>query len=83
MTPAAVLSPRAAAFERIKALVLDTLPSAESKRAYGQALDDFFRWSEAAAADEPELPLPMPAPTPLSAPHTEPEPARAAEPSKP
>jgi integrase len=52
VTPAAVLSPRAAAFERIKALVLDTLPSAESKRAYGQALDDFFRWSEAAAADE-------------------------------
>jgi site-specific recombinase XerD len=43
----AVLSPRAAAFERIKALVLDTLPSAESKRAYRQALDDFFRWCEA------------------------------------
>jgi hypothetical protein len=27
--------------------VLDTLPSAESKRAYRQGLDDFFRWSEA------------------------------------
>jgi len=40
----AVLTPRAAALERIKALVLDTLPSPESKRAYGQALDDFFRW---------------------------------------
>jgi len=43
----ALLTPRAAAFERIKALVLDTLPSPESKRAYGQALDDFFRWCEA------------------------------------
>ena len=48
MTPAAVLSARAAAFERIKRLVLDTLPSPESKRAYGNALDDFFRWCEAA-----------------------------------
>jgi site-specific recombinase XerD len=46
----AILSPRAAAFERIKALVLDTLPSAESKRAYRQALDDFFRWCEAEMA---------------------------------
>jgi site-specific recombinase XerC len=35
---------RAAALERIKALVLDTLPSPESKRAYGQALDDFSHW---------------------------------------
>lgn len=52
MTAAAVLSPRAAAFERVKALVLDTLPSAESKRAYGQALDDFFSWCEAAAVGE-------------------------------
>jgi site-specific recombinase XerD len=40
----AIVTPRAAALERIKALVLDTLPSAASKRAYGQALDDFFRW---------------------------------------
>ena len=48
----AILSPRAAAFERIKTLVLDTLPSAESKRAYAQALDDFFRWCEAAAVSE-------------------------------
>ena len=39
----AILSPRAAALERIKSLVLDTLPSPESKRAYRQALDDFFR----------------------------------------
>lgn len=30
MTPAKVLSPRPAALERIKALVLDTLPSPES-----------------------------------------------------
>jgi integrase len=48
----AILTPRAAAFERIKALVLDTLPSPESKRAYRQALDDFFNWCEAAAAGE-------------------------------
>jgi integrase len=52
VTPTAVLSPRAAALERIKELVLDTLPSEESKRAYGQGLDDFFRWCEAAAAGE-------------------------------
>ena len=50
--PTAVLSPRAAAFERIKKLVLDTLPSPDSKRAYGNALDDFFRWCEAAAVSE-------------------------------
>jgi len=52
VTRAAVLSPRAAAFERIKSLVLDTLPSPESKRAYGNALDDFFRWCEATAVSE-------------------------------
>jgi integrase len=52
VTPTALLSPRAAALDRMKALVLDTLPSAESKRAYGQALDDFFRWCEAAAVGE-------------------------------
>jgi site-specific recombinase XerD len=50
MRHTAILSPRAAALERIKALVLDTLPSAESKRAYRQALDDFFHWCEAEAA---------------------------------
>jgi site-specific recombinase XerD len=48
----ALLTPRAAAFERIRSLVLDTLPSPESKRAYRQALDDFFRWWEAAAVNE-------------------------------
>jgi integrase/recombinase XerD len=48
----AILTPRAATLERVKALVLDTLPSAESKRAYGQALDDFFRWCEAVAVGE-------------------------------
>lgn len=47
----AILTPRAAALARIKALVLDTLPSLESQRAYGQALDDFFRWCEAEAID--------------------------------
>ncbi len=52
MIAGAVLSPRAAAFERVKALVLDTLPSPESKRVYRQALDDFFRWFEAAAIGE-------------------------------
>jgi len=45
----AILTPRAATLERVKALILDTLPSPESKRAYGQALDDFFRWCETAA----------------------------------
>jgi site-specific recombinase XerD len=48
----ALLTPRAAAFERITALVLDTLPSPESKRVYRQALDDFFRWFEAAGNGE-------------------------------
>lgn len=52
MTATGVLSPRAAAFARIKALVLDTLPSADSKRAYGQALDDFFGWCETVSASE-------------------------------
>lgn len=47
-----ILTPRAAALERIKALALDTLPSPESKRAYGQALDDFFRWCEVEAVTE-------------------------------
>ena len=47
----AILTPRAAALERIKALVLDTLPSPESKRAYSQALDDFFRWCGVEAID--------------------------------
>jgi len=47
----AILTSRAAALARIKALVLDALPSPESKRAYGQALDDFFRWCEAEAVD--------------------------------
>jgi site-specific recombinase XerD len=42
----ALLTPRAAALERIKALVLDSLPSRESKRAYRHALDDFFRWCD-------------------------------------
>ncbi len=32
--------------------MLDTLPSAESKRAYGQALDDFFRWCSASTVGE-------------------------------
>src|SRR6185436_10736547 len=32
-------------------LVLDTLPSSESKRAYGQGLGDFFRWCGVEAID--------------------------------
>ena len=47
-----LLTPRAVALERIKALVLDTLPSPESKRAYGQALDDFFRWCDSESVGE-------------------------------
>jgi hypothetical protein len=50
MIRAAILTPRAGAMERMKALVLDTLPSTESKRAYGQALGDFFHWCETEAA---------------------------------
>jgi len=40
----AILTQQAAAIERMKALVLDGLTSAESKRAYGRALDGFFAW---------------------------------------
>jgi len=40
----AILTPQAAALERIKALVLDGLGSPESRRAYSWALDDFLRW---------------------------------------
>jgi site-specific recombinase XerD len=43
----ALLSPRDAALERIKALVLDSVTSPESKRAYRLSLDDFFRWCDA------------------------------------
>src|ERR1035441_4758299 len=32
---------------RLKALVLDSLTSAHSRRAYGAALEDFYRWSTA------------------------------------
>jgi site-specific recombinase XerD len=32
---------------RLKALVLDSLPSPHSRRAYGAALEDFYRWSTA------------------------------------
>jgi len=42
----ALLTARDAALERIKALVLDSLPSPESKRAYRHSLDDFFRWCD-------------------------------------
>lgn len=42
----AVLTAQAAAFERIKALVLDGLTSPESRRAYNRALDDFLGWCQ-------------------------------------
>jgi integrase len=42
----ALLTPQAATFERIKALVLDGLGSPESRRAYGKALDDFLGWCQ-------------------------------------
>ena len=53
MTDAALLTPEAAALERIKALVLDGLSSPQSKRAYGHALDDFLGWSQREAAGQP------------------------------
>src|SRR3954454_24701853 len=40
----ALLTPEAAALSRLKALVLDSLPSPESRRAYSRALDDFLGW---------------------------------------
>jgi site-specific recombinase XerD len=42
----AILTPRDAAFDRITALVLDGLTSAESKRAYERAIDQFRAWCE-------------------------------------
>jgi site-specific recombinase XerD len=42
----AVLAPHDAAFERLKTLVLDGLPSGESKRAYSKSLDQFRQWHE-------------------------------------
>lgn len=43
--------PATAAAVRIKALVLDSPPSPESKRAYGRALDDFLEWCQRHATD--------------------------------
>src|SRR4051812_32925202 len=40
----AILTGQAAAMARIKGLVLDSLPSRESRRAYTRALDDFLDW---------------------------------------
>ena len=47
------LAPRAktAPWDRIKALALDSLSSAHSRRAYGKALDDFQQWCNTNAAD--------------------------------
>jgi hypothetical protein len=46
----AVLSPASDALARIKGLVLDSVPSPLTKRAYGQALDEFLAWY---AAEQP------------------------------
>ena len=40
----ALLTAEAAAMARITALVLDALPSPESRRAYSRALDGFLMW---------------------------------------
>jgi site-specific recombinase XerD len=48
---AALLTPTEAAAERLKALVMDSLPSQESKRACGRALDDFLGWCQCNAPD--------------------------------
>ena len=42
----AVLSPTDAVVERLITLVLDTLPSPESRRAYRRALKDFWVWCQ-------------------------------------
>ena len=39
-----VLSPEAARLEQLKAIVLDTVTSFETKRAYRRSLDDFLGW---------------------------------------
>ena len=41
---ALVQAPQDEAWKRIKSLVLDSVTSGHSKRAYGQALDAFERW---------------------------------------
>ena len=43
---AALLTAADAQAERLKALVLDTLPLPESRRAYSRALDDFPGWCQ-------------------------------------
>jgi len=42
LTP--VATPTPGAFDQLRRLVLDSLSSAHSRRAYGQALDHFFAW---------------------------------------
>ena len=39
-----VLSPEATRLEQLKAIVLDTVTSSETKRAYRRSLDDFLGW---------------------------------------
>ncbi|HWT80196.1 MAG TPA: site-specific integrase, partial [Candidatus Methylomirabilis sp.] len=41
---APLLTPNMAAWERVKMLVLDSVPSPESRRAYGRAVDQFLGW---------------------------------------
>jgi hypothetical protein len=40
-------SPPRSPLDRIKAIVLDSVPSEHTKRAYGQALDGFLCWFQA------------------------------------
>jgi site-specific recombinase XerD len=49
--PPLALRRKADAWDRLKALALDSLSSAHSRRAYGNALDDFERWCGANASD--------------------------------
>jgi len=45
--PDLALAPRDQTWLRLKSLVLDSLPSPHSRRAYGAALEHFYRWSAA------------------------------------
>jgi integrase len=47
--PAPISFPAPDPLERLKSLVLDSVTSAESKRAYGRGITDFFQWRTAFA----------------------------------
>jgi integrase/recombinase XerD len=48
-TPALVLAPEPAHWERLRNLVVDSVSSVHSRRAYAFALDEFFAWYRAGA----------------------------------